>query len=93
MPSALPSLGAENINIIIDTFLDIFSNTLVYPYQTLVMGNASYYNGGRGIHVFRSSNVTVANNTVFNNNTDTCLASAAYVLGELSIEFPRVSVS
>jgi parallel beta-helix repeat protein len=70
--------------IIIDTFLDLYSNTAVYPYQTLVMTNVSYYNGGRGIHIFRSSNVTVANNTVFNNNTDTCLASAAYVLGDLS---------
>jgi parallel beta-helix repeat protein len=70
--------------IIMDTFLDLFSNTLVYPYQTLVMGNVSYYNGGRGVHVFRTSNVTVANNTVFNNNTDTCLASAAFALGDLS---------
>src|SRR5262249_57891505 len=70
--------------IIMDTFLDIFSSTLVYPHQTLVMSNVSYYNGGRGIHVFRSSNVTVANNTVFNNNTDTCLSAATYVLGDLS---------
>jgi parallel beta-helix repeat protein len=78
------SAHTDGNGIILDTFLDIFSNTLVYPYQTLAMNNVSYYNGGRGIHVFRSSNVTVANNTVFNNNTDTCLASAASVLGDLS---------
>jgi parallel beta-helix repeat protein len=70
--------------IIMDTFLDGFSNTLTYPYQTLVMNNVSYFNGGRGIHVFASSTVTVANNTAFNNNTDTCLAVAAYVNGDLS---------
>jgi len=70
--------------IILDTFLDGFSNTLVYPFQTLAMGNISYYNGGRGIEVFRSSNITVANNTVFNNGTDTCLQQTAFVVGDLS---------
>jgi parallel beta-helix repeat protein len=78
------SAHTDGNGIIMDTFLDNFSNTLAYPYQTLVMNNVSYYNGGRGIHVFRSSNVTVANNTVFNNLTDTCLSAAAYALGDLS---------
>ena len=78
------SAHTDGNGIIMDTFLDMFSNTLTYPFQTLVMTNVSYYNGGRGIHVFRSSNVTVANNTVFNNNTDTCLSAATYVLGDLS---------
>src|SRR5262249_5524442 len=49
-----------------------------------VMNNVSYYNGGRGIHVFRSSNVTVANNSVFNNNTDTCLTAGTWAPGDLS---------
>ncbi len=53
--------------IIMDTFLDETKNSIVYPFQTLVGGNVSYANGGRGIHVFRTSNVTVANNTVYGN--------------------------
>jgi parallel beta-helix repeat protein len=70
--------------IIMDTFLDMFSTTLTYLYQTLVMNNVSYYNGGRGIHVFRTSNVTIANNTVFNNLTDTCITTNAWSPGDLS---------
>jgi serralysin len=68
--------------IIMDTFLDQSTLSIVFPYQSLVSDNISYANGGRGIHVFRTSNVTVANNTVFGNGTDPCLS--AYVLGDLS---------
>ena len=68
--------------IILDTFLDQATNTIAYPYQTLVSGNVSYGNGGRGIHVFRTSNVTVANNTVYGNGQDTCING--YYLGDLS---------
>ena len=32
--------------------------------------NITYNNGGGGVHVFKSSNVTVANNTCFNNYLD-----------------------
>jgi parallel beta-helix repeat protein len=41
-----------------------------YPGQILVLGNVSYNNGGGGIHVFLSENVTVANNTVYRNYQD-----------------------
>jgi parallel beta-helix repeat protein len=68
--------------IIMDTFLDQATMSLVYPYQTLVAQNVSYANGGRGIHIFRTSNVTVANNTVYGNGTDTCMN--AYFIGDLS---------
>jgi hypothetical protein len=68
--------------IIMDTFLDQATNTIVYPYQTLVSGNVSYANGGRGVHVFRTSHVTVANNTAYGNGKDTC--NNSYFLGDLS---------
>ncbi|MEI9982839.1 MAG: hypothetical protein WDN69_06265 [Aliidongia sp.] len=68
--------------IIMDTFLDETTLSIVYPYRTLITGNISYANGGGGVHVFRTSNVTVANNTVYGNGTDTCIN--AYYLGDLS---------
>jgi parallel beta-helix repeat protein len=68
--------------IIMDTFFDMATLSIVYPYQTLVSNNISFSNGGRGIHVFRTSNVTVANNTAFSNGTDTCMN--AYYLADLS---------
>lgn len=38
-----------------------------YKADILVENNLSFNNGGRGIHVFRSDNVTVQNNTVWHN--------------------------
>jgi len=58
--------------IIIDTF-DITScnsNQINYPNSTLVAFNLVYNNGGGGIHVFASTNVTVANNSTYQNNID-----------------------
>jgi parallel beta-helix repeat protein len=51
--------------IIIDGFHDTD-----YRYGTLIEGNVSYGNGGKGIHVFLSDHVTVRNNTVWHNNHD-----------------------
>jgi len=55
--------------IIMDTFKNDITG-VTYPYQTLVAFNLSYNNGGGGIHVFKSSNITIANNTAFNNQID-----------------------
>jgi parallel beta-helix repeat protein len=68
--------------IIFDTWLDETNHTLVYPYQSLASGNLTYSNGGRGIHVFSASNVTVANNTGYGDAQDIC--NNSYGLGELS---------
>ncbi len=41
-----------------------------YPFATLVENNVCYGNGGKGIHVYFSDNVTVRNNTCCFNNRD-----------------------
>lgn len=56
--------------IIVDTFNNAGSTNVNYPYQTLVANNVSYNNGGKGVHIFRSDYITVANNTAYDNNLD-----------------------
>jgi parallel beta-helix repeat protein len=69
-----PCLHTDGNGIIVDTtYGSAKCKTcgVAYPGNILVLGNVSYNNGGAGIHVFLSKNVTVANNTVYNNNLDT----------------------
>ncbi len=64
---------SDGNGIIIDTTLGSSSCPTCgtpYPGNILVLGNVSYNNGGGGIHIFLSQNVTVANNTVCNNYLD-----------------------
>ena len=71
--------------IIMDTGFDQFTfNTLKYLQQSLVMNNVAYYNGGRGVHSFRYSNATYANNSVYDNVTDTCIDKDAWNPGDLT---------
>jgi parallel beta-helix repeat protein len=70
---SVPTPHTDGNGIIIDTTLD--SSTCPacgtpYPGQILVLGNLAYNNGGSGIHLFLSKNVTVVNNTVYNNDLD-----------------------
>ncbi len=51
------------------------------PAQVLVANNLVYDNSGRGIHIFRSSNVTVLNNTLYKNNTGTISSKAELSAG------------
>jgi parallel beta-helix repeat protein len=81
----IPSPHTDGNGIIIDTTLG--SNqcpTCGTPYggNTLVLGNTAFNNGGGGVHVFLSSNVTIANNTVYLNYQDTQNPGTAR--GELS---------
>ncbi|MGB8840214.1 MAG: IPT/TIG domain-containing protein [Aliidongia sp.] len=46
-------------------------NGTIYPSPTLVQHNTVYGNGGKGIHLFSSQNVTVDANEVYGNNFDT----------------------
>ena len=56
--------------------MDDFRNTQhpnpagIYRYRSLVENNVCYLNGGKGVHVFISDNVTVRNNTCYFNNRD-----------------------
>jgi len=67
--AANPS-NTDGNGIILDTFNDAGGNSVIYPYQSLVAFNVTYRNGTKGIHVFRTYNVTVANNTAYDNNLD-----------------------
>lgn len=76
----VPGTGHTDGNgIILDDFLDAQGNNpnvpsgTVYPYKTLVQGNTSHDNGGRGVHVFSSTGVLVTANTVYNNVLDQSL--------------------
>ena len=42
----------------------------IYPGSVLVDFNIAYSAGGRGIHIFRSENITVANNSCYNSDLD-----------------------
>ncbi|HTZ70222.1 MAG TPA: hypothetical protein VMB71_06180 [Acetobacteraceae bacterium] len=56
--------------IIFDTNLQSAGNSQDYLSPSLTAFNAVFNNGGSGIHVFLSADVTIANNTCFNNQTD-----------------------
>jgi parallel beta-helix repeat protein len=57
-------------NIILDTLDNAGYTNKVYPGSVLVAFNIAYNAGGRGIHIFRSENITVANNSCYNNDLD-----------------------
>ncbi len=62
---------SDGNGIIVDDFQATQNSSLpAYNYPTLVQGNTVYGNGGKGIQVYDSNNVTVANNTAYHNNTD-----------------------
>ena len=56
--------------IIFDTNSGFAGNPTNYTAPMLAAFNVTYNNGGGGVHVFGSSNVTVANNSCFNNYLD-----------------------
>ena len=70
--------------------LDLFNNKIKnsegepggYRSHTLIENNLSFKNGGRGINVFRSDNVTIRNNTTWHNG----YVLSAYSEGRAEIE-------
>jgi len=70
--SAIAAPHSDGNGIITDDWLDTQNApNKPYPYKGLVQSNLVHDNGGRGIHVYLSANVTVANNTLSCNNQDT----------------------
>ena len=61
---------SDGNNIIADTFNNAGSTNVTYPGNTLIAFNVSFNAGGRGIHIFNSENITVANNTCYNSSLD-----------------------
>ncbi|MBH8566255.1 right-handed parallel beta-helix repeat-containing protein [Nostoc sp. CENA67] len=61
--------ATEGHGIIIDDALNTQTNSTNVPYtgKTLITNNVVYKNGGGGIHVFKSPNVDVINNTTYQN--------------------------
>jgi hypothetical protein len=60
----------DSNGIIFDTNALPGGNSTDYHNPMLAAFNVSYNNGGGGVHIFKSYNVTVANNTSFNNYID-----------------------
>jgi parallel beta-helix repeat protein len=82
LPNNVPHSDGNGI------IMDDFRNTQqpngagVYGFRSLVENNVCYLNGGKGVHIFISDNVTVRNNTCYFNNRD--LKNPATWRGELS---------
>jgi serralysin len=60
-----PPGGTDGNGIIFDDGKHTQSDKRPYTPATLIENNLVYFNGGGGIHVFRSTNVTVRNNTAY----------------------------
>ena len=71
--NALTQCGTADTDgngIILDSNAGLYGNPTSYSDPMLVAFNVVYNNGGGGIHNFVSTNITVANNTCFNNYLD-----------------------
>jgi len=72
-----PRIVTDSNGIIFDTNSLPGGNSTDYHNPMLAYGNVSYNNGGGGVHVLKSYNVYIANNTVFNNYIDPDLAGSS----------------
>ena len=68
---------SDGNGIIVDTMNGTQSScTPTYSFGTLLYGNVSYLNGGKGLHTFFSSHTATINNTSYSNNWDILNSSA-----------------
>ena len=85
-----PGETTDGNGIIIDNFHNEGATGVKFPHRTLIENNLSYNNGGKGIHMFKSDNVDVFNNTAYHNNHDT--GSTATWRAELSLVYSKNTV-
>jgi parallel beta-helix repeat protein len=57
-------------DIIMDTLNNAGSTNVVYPGSVLIAFNITFNAGARGIHLYNSENITVANNSCYNSDLD-----------------------
>jgi hypothetical protein len=107
--NALTQCGSANApydtdgnGIIFDVNAQFAGNVTNYTAPMLAAFNVTYNNGGGGVHVFGSSNVTVANNSCFNNYLDpynsgsarACIddnrGSGSTFINNIAVAFPTV---
>jgi len=62
--------NTDGNGIIMDTFDGTDAGDTIFSEQSLIAYNITRLNGGKGVHIFRSGYITVANNTAFDNNLD-----------------------
>jgi hypothetical protein len=98
--TAASPYDTDGNGIIFDTNAGFAGNTTNYISPMLAAFNVTYNNGGGGVHVFHSSNVTVANNTCYNNYLDpynngsarACIdeggGSAATIVNNIAVAIP-----
>lgn len=78
-----PGQHTDGNGIIVDDFQSTQNRSFPsYTYPTLVENNLVFHNGGKGIQVTWSDNVTIRNNTAYHNNQD--LKNTGTWRGELS---------
>ncbi len=73
VPKTGSKYTTDGNGIILDDFRHIQNTSIgpAYAGKTMIQNNLVFNNGGRGIHVYSSDNVTIRNNTAWHNNWDT----------------------
>lgn len=78
-----PCTNSDGNGIIVDDSRRVQTDYKAYRGTTRIENNLTVYNGGRGIHIYSSDNVTVIGNTSYMNNRDSNAGS--WRPGEISV--------
>jgi len=61
---------SDGSGIIVDDSRRTQTDNVAYQGATLIGNNVIYNNGGRGVHIYKSDNVRILSNTIYQNNKD-----------------------